>query len=73
MRRQIKRDCRKCDQDHQPDQEVYTISDDQLALWKQSAAPLQQKWADGVKAAGGDPVVIWKELQASLTQYKAGF
>jgi TRAP-type C4-dicarboxylate transport system substrate-binding protein len=57
----------------EPDQEVYTISDDQLALWKQSAAPLQQKWADGVKAAGGDPVVIWKELQASLTQYKAGF
>jgi TRAP-type C4-dicarboxylate transport system substrate-binding protein len=57
----------------EPDQEVYTISDDQLALWKQSAAPLQKKWADGVKAAGGDPDAIWKELQVSLTQYNAGF
>jgi TRAP-type C4-dicarboxylate transport system substrate-binding protein len=57
----------------EPDQDVYTISDDQLTLWKQSAAPLQQKWADAVKAAGGDPDAIWKELQASLTQYNAGF
>jgi len=57
----------------EPDQDVYTISDDQLALWKQSAAPLKQKWADAVKAAGGDPDAIWKELQASLTEYNAGF
>ncbi len=57
----------------EPDQEVYTITDDQLTLWKQSAEPLKQKWADGAKAAGGDPAVIWKELQASLTQYNAGF
>jgi TRAP-type C4-dicarboxylate transport system substrate-binding protein len=57
----------------EPDQDVYTISDDQLALWKQSAAPLKQKWANAVKAAGGDPDAIWKELQASLTQYNAGF
>jgi TRAP-type C4-dicarboxylate transport system substrate-binding protein len=57
----------------EPDHEVYKITDDQLALWKQSAEPLKQKWADAVKSAGGDPDAIWKELQTSLTQYSAGF
>jgi len=57
----------------EPDHEVYKITDDQLAEWKKSAEPLRQKWADGVKAAGGDPDAIFKELQASLTQYNAGF
>jgi TRAP-type transport system periplasmic protein len=57
----------------EPDHEVYTISADQLAQWKKSAEPLKQKWADGVKQAGGDPDTIFKELQASLAQYNAGF
>ena len=57
----------------EPDHEVYKISDDQLTAWKKSAEPLKQKWADDVKKAGGDPDAIWKELQASLTQYNAGF
>ncbi len=57
----------------EPDHEVYTITPEQLALWKKSAEPLQQKWAADVKKAGGDPDVIWNELQASLKQYNAGF
>jgi TRAP-type C4-dicarboxylate transport system substrate-binding protein len=57
----------------EPDHEVYKITDDQLVLWKQSAEPLRQKWADGVKQAGGDPDTVWKGFQASLTQYNAGF
>ena len=57
----------------EPGHDVYKISDEQLAEWKKSAEPLQQKWAASVKKAGGDPVTIWKELQASLTQYSAGF
>jgi TRAP-type C4-dicarboxylate transport system substrate-binding protein len=57
----------------EPDHEVYKISADQLAEWKKSAEPLKQKWADGVKQAGGDPDTIFKELQASLAQYNAGF
>jgi TRAP-type C4-dicarboxylate transport system substrate-binding protein len=56
-----------------PDHEVYKITDDQLAAWKKSADPLKQKWAADVKKAGGDSDAIWNELQASLTQYKAGF
>jgi TRAP-type C4-dicarboxylate transport system substrate-binding protein len=57
----------------EPDHEVYKINDEQLAEWKKSAEPLKQKWADDVKKAGGDPDAIWKELQASLSQYNAGF
>jgi TRAP-type C4-dicarboxylate transport system substrate-binding protein len=53
--------------------EVYKITDEQLAEWKKSAEPLKQKWADGVKKTGGDPDAIFKGLQASLTQYNAGF
>jgi hypothetical protein len=34
---------------------------------------LQQKWAADVKKTGGNPDVIWSELQASLKQYNAGF
>lgn len=57
----------------EPDHEVYKISDAQLDAWKKSAEPLKLKWAADVKKAGGDPDAIWKELQASLTQYSAGF
>jgi TRAP-type C4-dicarboxylate transport system substrate-binding protein len=57
----------------EPDHEVYTITDAQLAEWKKSAEPLKAKWADDVKKAGGDPDKIWTELQASLKQYSAGF
>jgi TRAP-type C4-dicarboxylate transport system substrate-binding protein len=57
----------------EPDHEVYKITDAQLDAWKKSAEPLKLKWAADVKKAGGDADAIWKELQASLTQYSAGF
>jgi TRAP-type C4-dicarboxylate transport system substrate-binding protein len=57
----------------EPGHEVYTISPEQLAEWKKSAEPLQQKWASAVKDAGGDPDAIMKELKASLEQYKAAY
>ena len=56
-----------------PGHEVYKISDEQLAEWKKSAEPLQKKWADAVRAAGGDPDTIMKELKASLEQYQAAY
>jgi TRAP-type C4-dicarboxylate transport system substrate-binding protein len=56
-----------------PGHEVYKITDAQLDEWKKSAEPLRQKWADDVKKAGGDADAIWKELKASLDQYKAAF
>ena len=56
-----------------PGHEVYQITAAQLDEWKKSAEPLRTKWADDVKKAGGDSDAIWKELTASLAQYKAGF
>ena len=40
--------------------EVYSISPAQLAEWKQATAPLEAKWAEGVRKAGLDPVVAMK-------------
>ena len=54
-----------------PGHEVYTITSEQLDEWKTSALPLHKKWADSVRAAGGDPDTIMKELNASLAQYNA--
>jgi len=56
-----------------PGHEVYKITDEQLDEWKKSAQPLQQKWADAVRGAGGDPDTIMKELKASLAQYNAAY
>jgi TRAP-type C4-dicarboxylate transport system substrate-binding protein len=52
---------------------ITELTPDQLSAWKQSAEPLRQSWADGVKKAGGDPVAMEKELQAAIVQYKAGY
>jgi TRAP-type C4-dicarboxylate transport system substrate-binding protein len=57
----------------EPGHEVYTISDEQLGEWKKSAEPLESKWADAVRARGGDPDAMMKELKASLAQYKAAY
>jgi TRAP-type transport system periplasmic protein len=53
--------------------EVYAITAAQLDEWKKSAEPLRQKWADDVKKAGGDADAIWKDLTATLAQYKASY
>jgi TRAP-type C4-dicarboxylate transport system substrate-binding protein len=56
-----------------PGHEVYTITPAQLDEWKTSAEPLRQKWSDDVKKAGGDADAIWKDLNATLAQYKASY
>jgi hypothetical protein len=53
--------------------EVYKVTDEQLADWRKSAEPLQKKWADAVRGAGGDADAIMNELKASLSQYNASY
>jgi TRAP-type C4-dicarboxylate transport system substrate-binding protein len=53
--------------------EVYSISPAQLAEWKQATAPLEAKWAEGVRKAGLDPVVAMKQLKSGLAKYKAAY
>ena len=45
----------------------------QLAEWRKAAEPLQQSWADGARKTGVDPDAVFKDLQASLAKYKAGY
>jgi TRAP-type C4-dicarboxylate transport system substrate-binding protein len=52
-------------------QEVYKLTDDQLAQWKKAAEPLTKSWADGVKKTGIDADAAMKELRADLAKYDA--
>jgi TRAP-type C4-dicarboxylate transport system substrate-binding protein len=58
--------------------EVYTLTADQLALWKKAAEPLVKTWAAGVKDWAArtsvkdvDPDAAMSELKAQLAKYNA--
>jgi TRAP-type C4-dicarboxylate transport system substrate-binding protein len=55
----------------EPGQEVYSLTPDQLALWKKASEPLVKTWADNVKKAGVDPDAALAELKAQLAKYNA--
>jgi TRAP-type C4-dicarboxylate transport system substrate-binding protein len=55
----------------QPGHEVYKLTPDQLAAWKQAVAPGEVQWGEGVKKAGQDPKAVMDSLKASLTKYKS--
>lgn len=57
----------------EPGQDVYPLTADQLAQWKQAAAPLEKIWAGNVRRVGVDPDVAMKELKDELAKYHAGF
>jgi TRAP-type C4-dicarboxylate transport system substrate-binding protein len=53
--------------------EVYDISPAQFAEWRKATAPLEDKWAEGVKKAGVDPELAMKALKAELIKNKAAY
>ena len=53
--------------------EVYTISDAQLAEWKQAAEPVVKAWGDSVRKGGGDPDAILADLKATLVKYNSAY
>jgi len=57
----------------EPGHEVYTISADQLALWKKAAEPLEKTWSDNVRRVGVDPAAAMKELKEQLARYNAQY
>ena len=57
----------------EPGHEVYTISDAQLAEWKQAVQPVVQTWSEGVRKAGGDPDAILKDLKATLVKHNSAY
>jgi TRAP-type C4-dicarboxylate transport system substrate-binding protein len=53
--------------------EIYEPTPAQVAEWKKAAQPLEEKWAEGVKKTGIDPVVVMKDLKAKLSKEGAGY
>jgi TRAP-type C4-dicarboxylate transport system substrate-binding protein len=53
--------------------EVYDLTAAQLADWRKAAAPLEAKWAEGVKKAGTDPAAAMAELKAELKKHGAAY
>jgi len=56
-----------------PDHEVYSLSPEQLADWRQAAEPLRVDWAAAVRRAGYDPDVVLDELKSRLTAGNAAY
>jgi TRAP-type C4-dicarboxylate transport system substrate-binding protein len=57
----------------EPGHDVYPLTPEQLAQWKQAAAPLEKTWGDNVRKVGGDPATVMKELKDQLAKYNAGY
>ncbi len=51
--------------------EVYSLTPEQLALWRKAAEPLADKWANGVRAVGVDPAQAMDGLKAELRKHDA--
>jgi TRAP-type C4-dicarboxylate transport system substrate-binding protein len=51
------------------DRESYSISPQQVALWKKAAEPLQKQWTDEVAKAGYNAAEVWNELVAALKKH----
>ncbi len=54
-----------------PEAELYTITPEQLALWRKAAEPLEAKWGEGVKKNGVDPATAMSGLKESLKKFNA--
>jgi TRAP-type C4-dicarboxylate transport system substrate-binding protein len=61
----------KLEADKTPGREVYTLTEEQLGLWRKAAEPVVKVWTDAARKAGIDPDVALAELRASVAKYKA--
>jgi TRAP-type C4-dicarboxylate transport system substrate-binding protein len=53
--------------------EVYQPTDEEVALWREAAAPLQEQWAQSVTEAGHDAEAIWQSLQEELEVHDSAY
>lgn len=49
-----------------PDHEVYTPTESEVAAWVEASSDLQSSWADAVRENGDDPDVLWNDLMDRL-------
>jgi TRAP-type C4-dicarboxylate transport system substrate-binding protein len=52
--------------------DVYKLTPDQMAAWRDTVKPLEASWAKAVKQAGADPDAALAELNAAIAKYGAG-
>jgi len=57
----------------EPDHEVYTLTDAQLAEWKTAAKPVVQAWSAAVKKTGVDPDAALDGLKTELAKSNSGY
>jgi len=55
------------------DHEVYGLSAAELALWRQSAAPVVAAWEEGVRKAGRDPKPIMEHLRRTAAERSSAY
>ena len=58
---------------NESDQEVDTLTPEQLAQWRQAGESLRAKWAEKAAKTGIDPEATLKGFKAAIAKYKAGF
>ncbi len=56
-----------------PGHVVYSLTPDELAAWREAAAPLRANWSATVRKAGNDPDAILADLKAQLEKYQAAY
>jgi TRAP-type C4-dicarboxylate transport system substrate-binding protein len=49
-----------------PETEVYTPTDAEVAAWITASSGMQTLWADAVRKSGDDPEILWKDLTDRL-------
>jgi TRAP-type C4-dicarboxylate transport system substrate-binding protein len=57
----------------EPDQQVVTLTPEQLALWRTAAEPLRGKWNQNARKTGINADAAFKEFEAALAKHHAGF
>ncbi|MBV6274064.1 TRAP transporter substrate-binding protein [Alcaligenaceae bacterium CGII-47] len=53
----------------EPDQDVYTLTPEQIDLWRKAAEPLHDSWAKAAAKSGVDPKKVMAELNKTLDEY----
>ncbi|MBI1619274.1 TRAP transporter substrate-binding protein [Aquamicrobium zhengzhouense] len=48
---------------------LYQPTEDEIALWREAAAPLVDQWKEDVRKAGQDPDAIYEEYRSALQKY----
>lgn len=52
--------------------EVYNLTPDEVAIWKEAASPLKQQWEAAVTAKGLDPKTVLDDLNQALAKHGGG-